>query len=137
MADRRLPLRLILSASLVLTSLACEAYGVAFFLIVQGAFSFILIETINYVQHYRRPGTPDAGQAAKYANQDLNLVSRYLLFNLPLHAAHHVRPALTYSELTPISGAATFKLGYWWSFWLAWSPYLWDRLHQATEGNPS
>jgi hypothetical protein len=46
-----------------------------------------------------------------------------------LHAAHHDRPDLTYSELSAVPEAGSFVLGYWCSFWLAWFPPLWHILY--------
>jgi fatty acid desaturase len=94
-------------------------------LITQGLFAFLLIETINFVQHYQHAADRGSG----HANQDLNFVSRCLLFNLPLHAAHHDQPELPYPELRPMPAARTSLLGYWCSFWLAWLPPLWHSWH--------
>jgi fatty acid desaturase len=101
------------------------------FLITQGLFSFLLIETINFIQHYEKPQRDSdlIDNNPRPVNQDLNFVSRCLLFNLPLHAAHHDRPELTCSELSAIPAAGTSRLGYWCSFWLAWLPPVWHSLH--------
>jgi alkane 1-monooxygenase len=122
-------------------ALAAVAFGAALaligglpvltFLVVQGAFSFIVVETTNYIQHYRpacrHSRLGDAGHGLP--NQDLNLVSRCALFNLPLHASHHEHQILHYSSLTTVAGAPSFSWGYWTSFWLAWTPTLWNYLH--------
>jgi fatty acid desaturase len=74
------------------------------FLVVQGAFSFIQVETFNYIQHYKHVRSPskDGDQPSALANQDLNFVSRCLLLNLPLHASHHSHQSLPYFDLGPI-----------------------------------
>jgi alkane 1-monooxygenase len=121
----------LMSLLLLAGPLALNMPAVSLFVITQGLFSFLLIETINFVQHYEplpREDDPDAN-VSRHANQDLNFVSRCLLFNLPLHAAHHDRPELSCSELSAIPAARTSLLGYWCSFWLAWLPPLWHSLH--------
>jgi alkane 1-monooxygenase len=98
------------------------------FHIVQGLFSFIVVETLNYVQHYKLSGVAD--RQSNLANQDLNFVSRCALFNLSLHASHHLDQNSHYSQLSPISGAPSCCWGYWTSFWLAWTPPAWSHLHR-------
>lgn len=98
------------------------------FIVVQGIFAFIVIETINYVQHYDAASTLadlDPGTRPP-ANQDINFVTRALLFNLSLHASHHANPSLEYHQLNSMVDAPTFRLGYWTSFWLVWIPPLWE-----------
>ncbi|MBI3677961.1 MAG: fatty acid desaturase [Proteobacteria bacterium] len=105
-------------------------YGwpVLLFLVVQGVFAFLVLETLNYVQHYavERP-VPGIAQAA---NRDINFVSRCILMNLPLHDAHHTHPSLSYSELTRVPDAQTYCWGYWTSFWIVWLPPLWQHLQR-------
>jgi len=129
--DRQLRFRALLSLLLLAAPLGFKLPALSLFLVTQGLFSFLLIETINFIQHYRQPqheGHP-ADSDLGHANQDLNFISRCLLFNLPLHAAHHDQPELTCSELSAIPTARTSVLGYWCSFWLAWFPPVWHSLH--------
>lgn len=129
--DGQLQFRVTLSLMLLAASLGLKMPAVPLFLITQGLFSFLLVETINYIQHFRLP-QPDGNRTSgdpDHANQDLNFISRCLLFNLPLHAAHHDQPGLRYSELSAIPEGASSILGYWCSFWLAWLPPLWHNQH--------
>ena len=130
--DPRLYCRVGAVALGVVTLCLLATWQALMFFIVQGLFSFILIETLNYVQHYK-PTKLHANAAAEepqFANQDLNFISRCLLFNLPLHASHHADHSLHCTVLAPVPGAPSYCLGYWTSFWLAWTPPLWIRLNR-------
>jgi len=103
------------------------------FLVVQGLFSFILVETLNYIQHYRPSSAEGLSRVQETGpvNQDLNFVSRSVLFNLPLHASHHANQNIHYSHLVPVSSAPSYCWGYWTAFWVAWVPPLWHYLHDC------
>ena len=125
--DRGLPVRAMVCLLAVAAPLMF-APVLSAFMIVQGLFAFLVIETINYVQHCPLPDHDHSEAAAGPTHQDLNFVSRALLLNLPLHAAHHDRPGVHYANLTPRAEAATLRLGYWCSFWLVWLPPVWHSL---------
>ena len=123
--DGQLRFRVAVALILLAIPLCLGMPAVILLLITQGLFAFLLIETINFVQHYEHAADSGSG----HANQDLNFVSRCLLFNLPLHAAHHDQPDLPYPELCPTPAARASRLGYWCSFWLAWLPPIWHSWH--------
>jgi alkane 1-monooxygenase len=102
-------------------------WKVFMFYVVQGLFAFILIETINYVQHY-------SPVASSSPNQDLNFISRSILFNLPLHASHHADEHTHCMQLKTLSGAPSYRCGYWTAFWLVWAPPLWTHLNSLSPG---
>ena len=107
------------------------SWRILMFLLVQGVFSFIVIETLNYVQHYKQTAPwADSDSDLQLANQDLNFISRAILFNLPLHASHHKDQDIHCANLAPVLNAPSYCWGYWTSFWLAWIPPLWNYLHQ-------
>jgi alkane 1-monooxygenase len=119
----------------VLTLLGCSATvlignSATIFALTQGLFSFILIETLNYIQHYKPTTTYETedSRRLRLANQDLNFVSRCMLFNLSLHASHHSDQGDHFCDLMPVSGAPSYCWGYWTSFWLAWTPPVWKYL---------
>ena len=95
--DGQLRFRVAVALILLAIPLCLGMPAVILLLITQGLFAFLLIETINFVQHYEHAADSGSG----HANQDLNFVFRCLLFNLPLHAAHHDQPDLPYPELCP------------------------------------
>jgi alkane 1-monooxygenase len=122
--DRQLPVRA-LACLLFVAAPLMFAPVLSVFLIVQGIFAFLVTETINYVQHYQPSRDDPSETGVGSTHQDLNFVSRAMLLNLPLHAAHHDRPGLHYADLTPSAETETSQLGYWCSFWLVWLPPLW------------
>jgi hypothetical protein len=130
--DPRLRWRVVAVALCITTIALAGSWQTLLFFLVQGAFTFVLIETLNYVQHYApiRAYLSTTGEGgAKLANQDLNFISRCILFNLPLHASHHVDENCHCTNLAPILEAPAYCWGYWTSFWLAWIPPLWNLLH--------
>ena len=129
--DRRLHWRVVAAALGVTTLALVGTWQTLMFLFVQGLFSFIVIETLNYVQHYKPMNARASAAAAesRLANQELNFISRCVLFNLPLHASHHADPGRHCTHLTPIC-VSSYCWGYWTSFWLAWTPPLWIHLNR-------
>jgi alkane 1-monooxygenase len=92
------------------------------FVIMQGLFGFILIETINYLQHTRYASGAEVLSSVDQGDtiQDINYVTRAMLLNLSLHSAHHLRPNAIYCNLLPVAGSSTVNVGYWTSFWVVW-----------------
>jgi alkane 1-monooxygenase len=134
--DPHLPWRVLAAFLAVVAFGLIGAWPFALFLIVQGLFAFIIVETLNYIQHYN-PASARSSTGDEWTwppNQDLNFVSRCTLLNLPLHAAHHLEPNVHYSRLVPISQGASCSWGYWTSFWLAWTPPLWKYLKEKERG---
>jgi hypothetical protein len=131
MLDSRLRWRVVAVALFMATLALAGPWQTLAFFLVQGAFAFILIETLNYVQHYNPTHTyvSTSGEGVELANQDLNFISRCILFNLPLHASHHVDENRHCTDLAHIPEAPSYRWGYWTSFWLAWTPPLWNLLH--------
>jgi alkane 1-monooxygenase len=131
--DPRLRWRAVVGLGATLALCFVGWWQILIFLVVQAAFSFLVIETLNYVQHYN----PIDDRASPFddrprlANQDCNFVSCCMLSNLPLHAAHHVDEGVHCTELVPIPGAPSHCRGYWTSFWLAWIPPLWIKINSS------
>jgi alkane 1-monooxygenase len=127
--------RILVCLGLLTTAALLLPLSVTLFLLIQGLFAFLLIETINYIQHYKPASkSKDVGERPALISQDLNFVSRCLLLNLPLHASHHERDDVLFTQLSPINRARTFRTGYWTSFWLAWTPPVWHRLRRQPSG---
>jgi alkane 1-monooxygenase len=128
--DPRLHLRLLFCSAYVGLLLYVSPSRTPLFLLAQGLISFLLVETLNYIQHYRPCTARSSSAQSRIANQDVNFVSRILLFNLSLHASHHNKQHCIYPSLKIVENAPTHCLGYWSSFWLAWAPPLWVHLHR-------
>lgn len=99
-----------------------------------------LLECFNYVQHYglerrwlgqryERPG-PQHSWVSLCSN------SRRFLFNLPLHADHHLHGGRPYQDLRSIDGERHLPTGYMGCVLLAMLPPLWRRImdHRIDEG---
>jgi fatty acid desaturase len=135
--DRSLRVRLAAASLVVIVAIASRRFLVAEFLFEQAILSFMVIETINYIQHYRSSGevVTDAAACARSANQDTNYITRLMLLNLSLHIDHHDRPWAPYSELSAIGTSALPAAGYWTSFWAVWAPPLWNWLNRGIPNN--
>jgi alkane 1-monooxygenase len=78
---------------------------------------FLLLETVNYVEHYglRRTPTPQGGyervRPAHSWNSDHPL-GRVLLFELSRHSDHHANPGRPYPALRSFPDAPQFPTGY-------------------------
>jgi alkane 1-monooxygenase len=105
--------------------------GVAFFF-AQGLIAILLLETINYVEHYglkRRETAPGVYEryGAAHAWDSRFRFSNWLLFNLPNHANHHLHPGRRHDELVYEAGAPRLPMGYSLAVVVAIVPPLWFR----------
>ncbi|MBU3699687.1 MAG: alkane 1-monooxygenase [Candidatus Kapabacteria bacterium] len=99
----------------------------------QGVFAFVLLEAVNYVEHYGlvrkeiRPGVvekfgPQHAWEARYA------VSNAFLFKLQRHADHHLQPQRRYQSLKVHDESPQLPQGYPAMVLLALIPPLWRRV---------
>ena len=122
-------------ASLALLGLAGIAWGGAAvaLLAVQAIWAFVLLEIVNYIEHYglqRRalaggrpePVAPHHSWNADYA------VSNWLLFNLQLHSDHHAHVDRPYETLRSMPQAPQLPAGYPTMVLVALVPPLWFAL---------
>lgn len=103
------------------------------FLAAQGLVAVLLLETVNYVEHYglvRR--TTATGQVERVGERhSWNAGHRFTnlsLFNLGLHADHHESPGKPYHTLTNRDAAPQLPGGYPAMMLLAMVPPLWFRV---------
>ena len=106
--------------------------GVAFFL-MQSLIAVLLLETIDYVEHYglaRREIAPGVYEryGAQHAWDSRFRFSNWLLFNLPNHANHHLHPGRRHDELVYEAEAPRLPMGYSLAVVLAVLPPLWFRV---------
>ena len=97
--------------------------------IVLGVWAFVLLEIINYVEHYgllRRQidGRYEPVREEHSWNADFT-VSNWILFNLQLHSDHHAHMERPYEELRTVPGAPQMPAGYPAMVLLALVPPLW------------
>jgi alkane 1-monooxygenase len=103
------------------------------FLACQSAVAFLLIETINYIEHYglvRREVAPGQYERVMpwHSWDSTHRVSNWILINLARHADHHVAASKRYQVLYALDAAPQLPTGYGAMFVLALAPPLWRRV---------
>ena len=98
----------------------------------QGLFAVLLLETVNYIEHYGLVrATGPAGRVERVTDRhSWNAGHRFTnltLFNLGLHADHHESPGKPYYALANHDGAPQLPGGYPAMMLLAMLPPLWFR----------
>jgi alkane 1-monooxygenase len=123
------------AASLLLLAAAGFAWGAsaAAFLAGQAAVAIVLLETVNYIEHYglqrrrRGDGRYEPVGAQHSWNADF-ILSNWLLFNLQLHSDHHAHVERPYETLRSIPDAPQLPAGYPTLVLVALLPPLWFAL---------
>ena len=106
--------------------------GLLFF-ILQGIVAFVLLEGINYVEHYglmRAEESPGrfVRVSARHSWDSSHRVSNWLLINLARHADHHLSASRRYPALASRDLAPQLPAGYATMLLLALVPPLWRRV---------
>ncbi len=121
-----LPLLAAVSLGLALGWLAC------LFFVAQSAIAIILLEAVNYLEHYGlerkqlASGRYEKVSAAHSWNANHRLTN-YLLFKLQRHADHHIHPVRRYQTLRHFPDSPQLPTGYAGMVLLAFVPPLWRR----------
>jgi alkane 1-monooxygenase len=117
--------------SLALLSLAAWQGGsaAACFFVLQSIVAVVLLEIINYLEHYGLQRRKIAGRYEPVRevhswNADF-MVSNWILFNLQLHSDHHVHVQRPYEQLRTMPQAPQLPAGYPAMVMLALVPPLW------------
>ena len=98
-----------------------------------GAFGFLMLETVNYIEHYgllRRQtatGRYEAVQPHHSWNSDHEL-GRILLYELTRHSDHHFKSTRKYQVLRSFTDGPQLPTGYPGCMLLALAPPLWFRV---------
>ena len=101
-----------------------------FMFLLSAFFGIILLETINYVEHYglernlKSNGRYEALSEFHSWNSDF-ILGRLLLHQLTLHSEHHLKASKKYQKLENISNAPNHPCGYPGMMVLAFFPPLW------------
>ncbi len=93
----------------------------------------LLLETVNYIEHYglRRAQLANGDwepQGAQHSWDSEHRLTRWLLFGLPRHAAHHLRASKPYPELEHRVESPKMPTGYAGMVLLALVPPLWRKV---------
>ncbi len=107
---------------------AQAAIKVVAFLLLQSAFAFVLLETVNYIEHYglsrnAEPGKKEAFGIMHAWNAD-HVATNSLLVNLQRHSDHHMHAWKPYATLQPLPGPQ-LPTGYAGCIILAMLPPVW------------
>ena len=96
---------------------------------ISALISKILLETINYIEHYglvRVEGKPVRPRHSWNSN---TFISSAFTFNLTRHSAHHEKAHLPYWKLSPYQDAPKMPYGYLTTFFFALLfPWLYRRM---------
>ena len=123
-------------------AVACQCAGLAglllwlgpkalVFWLAQAAYAVLLLETINYIEHYglrrqRIDGRLEPFSVGHAWNAD-HALSNALLVNLQRHSDHHMHAWKPFPSLEPLPGPQ-LPTGYSGCVFLAWASPLWLRL---------
>jgi alkane 1-monooxygenase len=104
-----------------------------FLLGLSGIFGFLLLETINYIEHYglERKLLPSGRFEPVQPHHSWNAdypIGRILLYELTRHSDHHYKSTRKYQILRSIQEAPDLPTGYPGAMLLALIPPLWFRI---------
>lgn len=121
--------------TLVLFAALATGFGpvVLPYLFVQAACGVLLLETVNYIEHYgllreRRPDGRYERVAPRHSWNSNNTTSNILLYQLQRHSDHHANPLRRYQTLRHFEEAPQLPSGYASMIVLAWVTPLWRRV---------
>jgi alkane 1-monooxygenase len=98
--------------------------GVVFFA-AQSAVGILIIEVINYVEHYGLVRQESEPVTNRHSWNSSHRISNWLMFNVPRHSDHHADAERPYPLLRHARDARQLPAGYFAMFVLALFPPLW------------
>ncbi|MFB6550781.1 alkane 1-monooxygenase [Streptomyces sp. NPDC056405] len=103
------------------------------YLLVQAACGILLLESVNYLEHYgllreRRPDGRYERVAPRHSWNSNNTTSNIFLYQLQRHSDHHANPLRRYQTLRHFDEAPQLPSGYASMIVLAWATPLWRRV---------
>lgn len=96
--------------------------------IAQGIVAVLVLETINYIQHYGLKRSSVLEKIKESNSWDCVSLTNYSIFNLGLHADHHCHPGKKFSQLASSVAAPRMPFGYFLMALLALLPRIWRPL---------
>ena len=105
----------------------------ALLMLAAGVVGFILLETVNYIEHYgllrskNDQGRYEAVRAIHSWNSN-HIIGRIVLYELTRHSDHHYKSTKKYQVLDSHKESPTLPLGYPASILLSFVPPLWFRV---------
>jgi alkane 1-monooxygenase len=103
------------------------------FIVIQAVFGFVLLETVNYLEHYgllRQQATNGRYERCtpEHSWNSDHLVTNIFLYHLQRHSDHHANPTRRYQTLRSFAEAPALPSGYASMICLAYFPPLWRRV---------
>ncbi len=100
--------------SLVWLALFAAAAGWlgAVLFVVTALWAKLYLELTNYIEHYGLVRVEGTRVEARHSWNSSRRVTNWLLFNLPRHADHHIKPSKNYWELEALQGSPQLPHGY-------------------------
>lgn len=101
--------------------------------VIVGIIGFLMLETINYVEHYglRRQKLASGRYEKVQPHHSWNsnhAIGRIMLYDLTRHSDHHFKATRKYQVLRHFDEAPQLPYGYPGSMILAWMPPLWFKI---------
>ena len=129
LADRRVRYPLVLALVVAGVVAALGPMGLLVFA-GQSLVAVLLLETINYVEHYglqRTESAPGVFERVDPAHSwtSAHAMTSWYLFNLPRHADHHAQASRPYYALRHLPQSPQLPAGYATMLVVAWAPPLW------------
>ena len=100
----------------------------------QGAIAVVLLQVVNYLQHYGLQRAPGSKIAPAHSWQTDRISSRFLLLELPRHADHHCHSTRPYHRLISHEASPILPLGLLGTAPLLLIPPLWSSIAGASSG---
>ncbi len=124
--DRQRVLRYLLAIASVYAAVALAFgwRGIVFFA-AQSAVGILIIEVINYVEHYGLVRQESEPVTNRHSWNSSHRISNWLMFNVPRHSDHHADADRPYPLLRHAPDARQLPAGYFAMFVLALFPPLW------------
>lgn len=103
------------------------------FLIAQAIFGFLLLEVVNYLEHYgllrqKLPSGRYERCQPRHSWNSNHVVSNLVLYQLQRHSDHHANPTRRYQALRHFEDSPQLPSGYGGMIVVAYFPWLWFKL---------
>jgi alkane 1-monooxygenase len=96
--------------------------------LLQSFIAILLLEYVNYIEHYGLVRDQNEKYAAQHAWQSDIIVSRFSLFELSRHSDHHLKASKPYQTLSSHESSPVLPSGYFGVFYVVLIPPLWFKL---------
>ena len=96
--------------------------------LLQSFIAVLLLEYVNYIEHYGLVRNENEKYTAKHAWQSDVVVTRFSLIELSRHSDHHLKASKPYHTLDSHESSPVLPSGYFGVFYMVMIPPLWFKL---------